>query len=119
MDGPSTLVVGFDVVAASTPLVRVCTNLSDHVWLKQEDGIPAGYATVEWSGTSGDYECRITNNTGGNSLFAYFEYPQEGVVKIVNGGATDISGGIIVNGVHYSTVGTATIDGHTVLTLGY
>lgn len=122
VDG-SALVVDFDLVSATQPFARVCTDLSAHDWAKEEDGIPAALSTVMWTPTGSGWRCRISNNAGSSSLFGYFEYLQEGGVKIVNGGVTDISGGIMVNGVKYSTIGTATVTDkngtdRTVLTLG-
>jgi len=111
-----TMFVDVNIAAASHPFVRVCEHLGDG-WQKEEDGISASLATVNWSQTADGYRCAIANNTGGSSLFAYFEYLQEGGVKIVNGGLLDISGGLIVNGTIYSRIGTAMISGHTVLTL--
>ena len=111
-----TMYVDVDIAASSHPFVRVCEHLGDG-WQKEEDGISASLATVNWTQTPDGYRCEIANNTGGSSLFAYFEYLQEGSVKIVNGGLLDISGGLIVNGTTYTRIGTATISGHTVLTL--
>lgn len=108
--------VDVNIAAASHPFVRVCAQLGD-TWQKEEDGISASLATVNWTTTANGYRCAVANNTGGSSLFAYFEYLQEGGVKIVNGGVLDISGGLIVNGTTYTRIGTANISGHTVLTL--
>jgi len=99
VDG-STLVIGCDIVG-DHPLVRVKASLTEGAWAYEEDSIPAGLATVAWSGSAGNWTCRLTNNTGGNSLFAFMEYLQEGSVKIVNSAPTDISAGVIVNGVKY------------------
>ena len=112
-----TMYVDVNLVASSHPFVRIKETLADSEWAKEEDDIPAALATVSWTATANGYRCAIENNTGGGSLFAYFEYLQEGSVKIVNGGLLDISGGIIVNGTIYTRIGTATISGHTVLTL--
>ena len=101
IDG-SALVCGVNVVAADHPLVRVKASLESGEWAKEEDGIPASLATVTWSGTTGDWTCRIQNNTGGNTLFAQMEYFQEGGTKIVNSAAMDISNGGILctDGIH-------------------
>ena len=114
IDG-SALVCGVNVVAADHPLVRVKASLESGEWAKEEDGIPASLATVTWSGTTGDWTCRIQNNTGGNTLFAQMEYFQEGGTKIVNSAAMDVSQGILcTDGIHkcrpvYSSAGGGTI----------
>lgn len=103
VDGDA-LVCQVGVVAAEHPLVRVRASLSSGEWIKEEDGIPSSLATVTWSGTAGNWTCRIRNNTGGGSFFAQMEYLQEGGTKIVNSAPMDISQGIIVNGVKYVPV---------------
>ena len=100
VDGDA-LVCGVGVVASEHPLVRVRASLTSGDWAKEEDGIPASLATVTWSGTAGNWTCRIQNNTGGSQLFAQMEYFQEGGTKIVNSAALDVSAGILcTDGVH-------------------
>ena len=114
VDG-NALVCGVGVVAADHPLVRVKASLESGEWAKEEDGIPASLATVTWSGTTGNWTCRIQNNTGGSTLFAQMEYFQEGGTKIVNSAALDVSEGILcTDGIHkcrpvYSSAGGGTI----------
>jgi len=100
VDG-STLVVDFDLVSSTQPYARVCTDLTTHNWAKEEDGIPAALSTVTWTQTSNGWRCRLSNNTGGNSLFGYFEYLQEGGTKIINEAVMDVSQGILcTDGIH-------------------
>ena len=100
VDGDA-LVCGVGVVASEHPLVRVRASLTSGDWAKEEDGIPASLATVTWSGTAGNWTCRIQNNTGGSQLFAQMEYFQEGGTKIVNSAALDVSAGILcTDGIH-------------------
>ncbi len=107
VDG-STLVCGVNVVAAEHPLVRVKAQLTDASWSKEEDGTTSGgvttipgLATITWSGSSGNWTCRIANLTGGGSLFAQMEYLQEGGTKIVNTAPLDVTPGILcTDGVH-------------------
>ena len=107
VDG-STLVCGVHVVAAEHPLVRVKAQLTDASWSKEEDGTTSGgvttipgLATITWSGSSGNWTCRIANLTGGGSLFAQMEYLQEGGTKIVNTAPLDVTPGILcTDGVH-------------------
>lgn len=97
----NALVCGVDVLAEDHPLVRIKPTISAEAWSKEEDGIPSSLATVTWTGSSGNWTCRIANNTGGNSLFAYMEYMQQGGTKIVNNAAMDITQGIYVDGVKF------------------
>jgi len=100
VDGDA-LVCGVGVVASEHPLVRVRASFTSGDLAKEEDGIPASLATVTWSGTAGNWTCRIQNNTGGGQIFAHMEYFQEGGTKIVNSAALDVSAGILcTDGVH-------------------
>ena len=96
-----TLYVHLDLISSSPPYVRVCTNLSNAVWYKEEDGIPAGVAVATHTQDASGWSCTIQNTSGGNSLFAYFEYLQEGGTKIVNEAVMDVGAGILcTDGVH-------------------
>ena len=98
----TTCIVSLPIVAASHPYARCATNLVNAVWYKEDEhGMPAGSpASVSWSGTSGAYVAEI--DFGSNPCgFCYFEFLQEGETKIINHGITDLSSGIIFNGVKY------------------
>ena len=98
MDG-NALVCRVGVVASEHPYVRISTDLK--TWLKEEDGIPSSLATVTWSGSAGNWTCRIAHNTGGTPFFANMQYMQEGGTKIVNSAPLDVSSGILcTDGVH-------------------
>ena len=98
VDGDA-LVCRVGVVASEHPYVRISTDLK--TWLKEEDGIPSSLATVTWSGSAGNWTCRIANNTGGTPFFANMQYMQEGGTKIVNSAALDVSAGILcTDGIH-------------------
>ena len=98
VDG-NALVCRVGVVASEHPYVRISTDLK--TWSKEEDGIPSSLATVTWSGSAGNWTCRIANNTGGTPFFANMEYMQEGGTKIVNSAPLDVSNGILcTDGVH-------------------
>jgi hypothetical protein len=107
VDGDA-LVCGVNVVATDHPLVRVRASLSSGEWSKEEDGTESGgvttisgLATIAWTGTTGNWTCRVTNLTGGNTLFAQMEYLQEGGTKIVNTAPLDVTPGILcTDGVH-------------------
>ena len=98
VDG-NALVCRVGVVASEHPYVRISTDLK--TWLKEEDGIPSSLATVTWSGSAGNWTCRIANNTGGTPFFANMQYMQEGGTKIVNSAPLDVSAGILcTDGIH-------------------
>lgn len=99
----STATVSVPIVAGSHPFARVCTNLVNATWYKEdENGMPAGSpASVSWSGSSGAYVATV-NFGSSRQGFCFFEYLQEGSTKIINNGVTDLSGGIIYNGVKYT-----------------
>ena len=99
VDG-STLICGVDVVSASPPLVRLKTSLSQGEWVREEDGIPPSLADVQWEGESGAWVCRITNNSGGHSLFATMAVIQEGGTKIVPAAPMDAGAGILCTDGH-------------------
>jgi len=100
VDGDA-LVCHVPVVASEHPFVRVSTSLAEGSWHKEEDGIPSSLATVTWTGSVGDWTCRIENNTGGTPFFAQMEYLQEGGTKIVNSAPLDVSNGILcTDGIH-------------------
>ena len=102
----SACVISLPVVATSHPFARVATNLVNAVWSKEdENGMPAGSpATVSWSGTSGAYVATVDFGSSPQG-YCYFEFLQEGMTKIVNAGATDLSGGIHFNGnIYYPEV---------------
>ena len=96
------LICGVNCVSATHPLVRVRQSLTQGDWSREEDGIPANLATVEWSGESGAWVCEITNTSGGHSMFATMEMLQEGGAKLVNAAALDVSssGILCTDGVH-------------------
>lgn len=72
--------------------------------------------TVTWTQSGGVYTATLEQAVKGPSLFAYAKVEVQGETVIRNTVPTDLQGGIIVNGVKYN-VGTATINGNTVLTL--
>jgi hypothetical protein len=75
--------------------------------------------TCSWSESNGIYTATIMYNSAEGKptkLFAYGKVMQEGSVVIKNTAAASFDGGIIIGGNKY-TVGTAVINGKTVLTL--
>lgn len=98
----STAIVSVPIVATSHPFARVSTNLVNATWYKEDaDGMPNGSpASVSWSGSSGAWVATV-NFGSSRQGFCYFEFLREGMTKIVHDGVTDLSGGLIFNGVRY------------------
>lgn len=99
----ATCVVPIPVVADIHPYARVCTNLTNAVWFKEDEtGMPSGSpATVTWSGSPGAYVATVAFAPGNERGFCYFEAMQDGETKIVNHAVTDLSRGVTHNGVKY------------------
>ena len=95
-------IVSVPIVAATHPFARVCTNLVNATWYKEDaDGMPAGSpASVSWAGSSGAWVATVDFGSSPQG-FCYFEFLREGMTKIVNDGVTDLSGGILYNGTRY------------------
>ena len=106
----SGLRVAYAVTATSHPTMSFATSLSGPWYAEGAEGAPA---TSSWSGQSGAYTNEIASTEA--TLFAYGEYLGGSASYIRNALPTAMSE-IVLGGVTY-TLGTATIDGHTVLTL--
>ena len=109
----TTLVAGYAIISDAHPTGEVCLDLKEGVWKSETaDDCPA---TVTWSGTSGDYVVSVTPNTATTTCFFRATYETGGDTYVKHNAAIGMSE-IVLNGKTY-TLGTATIDGHTVLTL--
>ncbi len=97
----SVAVISVPVVGAH-PYARVSTSLRNATWHKEtEDGMPQGSpASVTWSGSSGAWVATVDFGSSPQG-FCYFEQVLQGITKIVNDGVTELSGGIMFNGVKY------------------
>lgn len=85
------------VVSAEHPLLRYTETLSPASWRKEEDGINGLEYT--WSGESGNWICTIDGSK--KSGFFYFEFWQEGSIKIKHQAVLDASAGILcTDGIH-------------------
>ena len=110
---PNTLVVTYNIVAEKAPTGEVCLELANAQWKAETDSdCPA---TVEWSGSSGAWVARITPTTSTTRCFFKASYETGGDTYVNNRCAVGMSQ-LVLNGTTYN-LGTATIDGHTVLTL--
>jgi hypothetical protein len=113
VEDSTTLVVTYNIVAAEAPTGEVCLELANAQWKAQTDSdCPA---TVEWSGSSGAWVARITPTTSTTRCFFKASYETGGDDYINNRAPVGMSQ-LVLNGTTYN-LGTATIDGHTVLTL--
>lgn len=98
----STCVISVPAVADTHPFARVATTLVQPTWYKEDsDGMPAGSpATVSWSGQSGAWVATVDFGSSPQG-FVFFEYLQEGRVKIVNSAVVDLSQGVHYGGATY------------------
>lgn len=98
----NTVTIPLSVVSADHPYLRYATSLTSPItWYKEEENnLPSG-VTYAWSGTSGAWVCTITVAPSATQGFFCFEFLQEGGVKIINNGVTDLTAGIYYNGVKY------------------
>ena len=110
---PQTLVVTYNIIAGTHPTAEVCLDLAAANW-KAETAADCP-ATVAWSGESGAYVARITPNAATTKCFVKATYQRGGDTYINNRCAVGMSQ-LVLNGTTYN-LGTATIDGNTVLTL--
>lgn len=95
-------VISVPAVADTHPFARVATTLVQPTWYKEDsDGMPAGApASVTWSGQSGAWVATVDFGAEPQG-FVFFEYLQEGGVKIVNSAVVDLSQGVHFNGATY------------------
>ena len=113
VEDDTTLVVTYAIVADSAPTGEVCLDLKNAAWKSETDSdCPA---TVTWSGSSGAWVARITPKTSSSTCFFKATYQVGGDTYVNNRCAVGMSQ-LVLNGKTYN-LGTATIDGHTVLTL--
>ena len=110
---PNTLVVTYNIVSEAAPTGEVCLELANAQWKSETDSdCPA---TVTWSGSSGAWVARITPTASTDKCFFKATYATGGDTYVNNRCAVGMSQ-LVLNGTTYN-LGTATIDGHTVLTL--
>lgn len=110
---PQPLQVVYNVTAADPPKGEMCLALESANWKKESDAdCPA---TVVWTGESGAYVATITPKVGTSRLFFKATY-EKGGETYINNVAPVAMRYIMIGGTRYR-IGTATIDGHTVLTL--
>lgn len=105
------------VVSTEHPTMLFREQLNSGAWSDESTFTADTGGAVSWGGVSGDWVCTVTfNGLMPSSMFFKFQYLREGSTVVRHGAATDLGGGITINGTTYQ-LGTATINGHTVLTL--
>lgn len=110
---PTKLQIGYSIVSDVHPTIYVCNSLSAHAWKAEGDADCA--ANVSWSGSSGAWVAQVQGKSAQKSLFVTATYEVGGETYIKNEAPVSMQH-IMIGGVKYA-VGTATISGHTVLTL--
>ena len=112
-DTPPIVTVPYSVVSGEHPSLYITESIAAPDWKKEgdEDCI----ATVTWSGSSGAWVATVHPKQNYASMFIRATYEVGGETYIRNNAPVGMDS-IILNGVKYY-LGTATISGHTVLTL--
>jgi hypothetical protein len=99
--------IPLDVVSQEAPVCYATTSLVNPTWVDLSETTPAWVTSSSVTATSGGWEWSI--ETTAPAAFFQFRVLQEGATKIRNNGWTDLSQGVIVNGVKFvpSVSGTA------------
>ncbi len=95
------------------PVIYSCNDLTAQDWKSQDDA--ASLVTVAWSGTASNYVATVTTKAAQAQMFVRAEYEVSSEPYIKNHVSVEMQT-IRLGGKSY-TLGTATIDGKTVLTL--
>lgn len=111
--GITHLHIHYPIEADVHPELDICDNLTTHDWKLESDD--SCIANVTWTGTSGNYYAEVWGKTSKAQIFVKGTYQKGSDPYVRYASALDVQqlriGGVIYN------VGTATISGHTVLTL--
>lgn len=110
---PTKLQIGYSIVSDVHPTIYVCNSLSTQAWKAEDDSDCV--ANVSWSGASGAWVAQVQGRSAYSSLFVKATYEVGGETYISNSAPVSMQY-LMLGGVKYA-VGTATISGHTVLTL--
>ena len=110
--------VTYNLTASSNPpTLYATTNLATVAFAPEVDGqIDSLGVTVSWASSDGLWRATIVQDVKAPALFVHAKALQEGSIVVRNNAPTALSGGIYIGNTKY-TVGTAVINGHTVLTL--
>ena len=110
---PTKLQIGYSIVSDVHPTIYVCNSLSTQAWKAEDDADCV--ANVSWSGASGAWVAQVQGKSAYSSLFVKATYEVGGETYISNSAPVSMQY-LMLGGVKYA-IGTATISGHTVLTL--
>ena len=116
-DGSGNFQVTYNAPSSGNqPVLYASTNLTTNFAAEENGSINALGIDVTWANSGGLWRATIEQDVTAPVLFVHAKVLQEGSVVIKNKTATSLEGGIMLNGTKYS-LGTATINGNTVLTL--
>ena len=110
---PTKLQISYSIVSDVHPTIYVCNSLSTQAWKAEDDADCV--ANVSWSGASGAWVAQVQGKSAYSSLFVKATYEVGGETYISNSAPVSMQY-LMLGGVKYA-IGTATISGHTVLTL--
>ena len=110
---PNNVIIPYSVVSEEHPTLYITERLETPNWKAETDADCIG--TVTWTGTSGAYVATVHPKLAYPSMFIRATYMVGGETYIKNNAPVKMDS-IILNGTKYY-LGTATISGHTVLTL--
>ena len=96
------------------PDLYVSTNLTASAFIPATNDL--NILSVDWTQSGITNIATIVQAVGAPNYFLYGRVEVQGETAIVNSAPTRFDGGFYISGVKYN-IGTATIDGHTVLTL--
>lgn len=110
-------VVTYNATGEIPPTLYCGTNLTEFVAEDASHEINALGTTVSWAKDANDkWAATMTQDVKAPALFCHAKALQEGMIATVTHAPAAFDGGILISNAVYR-VGTATISGHTVLTL--
>ncbi len=103
--------IPLSVVSSEPPVCYASNDLSSGQWTNLSEESPAWISSASCSGAAGAWTWTIT--TSSPRAFFQFRALQEGQTVIRNHGWTDLSGGVIVDGVHFVPTVSGTAPNRT------
>ena len=110
---PNNVIIPYSVVSEEHPTLYITERLETPNWKAETDS--DCIATVTWTGSSGAYVATVHPKAAYASMFVRATYMVGGETYIRNAAPVEMPS-LYLNGTKYY-LGTATISGHTVLTL--
>ena len=110
---PNNVIIPYSVVSEEHPTLYITQRLETPNWKAETDS--DCIATVTWTGSSGAYVATVHPKAAYASMFVRATYMVGGETYIRNAAPVEMPS-LYLNGTKYY-LGTATISGHTVLTL--